>query len=80
MSNGSKKLKQEPRMARHCRSPVLRAERKRNNNNKFLTSALDRGEWLASRLGCFNSEEISPRYSLDSYPLGPRVDLDVVLK
>jgi hypothetical protein len=28
MSNGSKKLKQEPRMARHCRSPVLRAERK----------------------------------------------------
>jgi hypothetical protein len=30
MSNGSKKLKQEPRMARHCQSPVLRAERKRN--------------------------------------------------
>jgi hypothetical protein len=30
MSNGSKKLKQEPRMARHCRSPVLRAERKRS--------------------------------------------------
>jgi hypothetical protein len=30
MSNGSKKLKQEPRMARHCRSPMLRAERKRN--------------------------------------------------
>jgi hypothetical protein len=29
MSNGSKKLKQEPRMARHCRSPMLRAERKR---------------------------------------------------
>jgi hypothetical protein len=30
MSNGSKKLKQEPRMARHCWSPMLRAERKRN--------------------------------------------------
>jgi hypothetical protein len=30
LSNGSKKLKQEPRMARHCRSPMLRAERKRN--------------------------------------------------
>jgi hypothetical protein len=30
MSNGSKILKQEPRMARHCRSPMLRAERKRN--------------------------------------------------
>jgi hypothetical protein len=30
MSNGSKKLKQEPRMARHCRSPMLHAERKRN--------------------------------------------------
>jgi hypothetical protein len=30
MSNGSKKLKQEPRMARQCRSPMLRAERKRN--------------------------------------------------
>jgi hypothetical protein len=30
MSNGSKKLKQQPRMARHCRSPMLRAERKRN--------------------------------------------------
>jgi hypothetical protein len=25
MSNGSKKLKQEPRMARHSRSPMLRA-------------------------------------------------------
>jgi hypothetical protein len=33
MSNGSKKLKQEPRMARHCRSPMLRSERKRNNDN-----------------------------------------------
>jgi hypothetical protein len=40
ISNGSKKLKQEPRMARHCRNPMLRAERKRdddddddNNNN-----------------------------------------------
>jgi hypothetical protein len=30
MSNGSKKLTQEPRMARPCRSPMLRAERKRN--------------------------------------------------
>jgi hypothetical protein len=30
MSNGSKKLKQEPRMVRHRRSPMLRAERKRN--------------------------------------------------
>jgi hypothetical protein len=30
MSNGSKKLKQEPRMARHCRSPMLYAKRKRN--------------------------------------------------
>jgi hypothetical protein len=30
MSNGSKKLKQEPQMARHCRSPMLRVERKRN--------------------------------------------------
>jgi hypothetical protein len=30
MSNGSKKLKQEPRMARHCRSAMLRAGRKRN--------------------------------------------------
>jgi hypothetical protein len=30
MPNGSKKLKQEPRMARHCRSPMLRAGRKRN--------------------------------------------------
>jgi hypothetical protein len=30
MSNASKKLKQEPRMARHCRSPMFRAERKRN--------------------------------------------------
>jgi hypothetical protein len=41
MSSGSKKLKQEPRMARHCRSPMLRAERKRNddddnNNNNFM--------------------------------------------
>jgi hypothetical protein len=30
MSNGSNKLRQEPRMARHCRSPMLLAERKRN--------------------------------------------------
>jgi hypothetical protein len=29
-SPGSKKLKQEPRMAMHFRSPMLRAERKRN--------------------------------------------------
>jgi hypothetical protein len=28
--DGSKKLKQEPRMARHSRSPMLREERKRN--------------------------------------------------
>jgi hypothetical protein len=30
MPHGSKKLKQEPRMARHCRNPMLRTERKRN--------------------------------------------------
>jgi hypothetical protein len=30
ISNGPKKLKQEPRMARHCRGPMLLAERKRN--------------------------------------------------
>jgi hypothetical protein len=30
MSNGSKKLKEEPRMASHCRSPMLHAERKNN--------------------------------------------------
>jgi hypothetical protein len=30
ISNGSKKLKQDPRMARHCRNPMLRAERKWN--------------------------------------------------
>jgi hypothetical protein len=30
MSNGSKKLKQEPQMARHCQNPMLREERKRN--------------------------------------------------
>jgi hypothetical protein len=30
MSKGSKNLKQEPRMARNCRSPMLRAERNRN--------------------------------------------------
>jgi hypothetical protein len=30
MSNGAKKLNQDPRMAGHCRSPMLRAERKRN--------------------------------------------------
>jgi hypothetical protein len=28
MSNGSTKLKQEPRMARYCRSPMLRTERR----------------------------------------------------
>jgi hypothetical protein len=36
MSNGSKKLKQEPRMARHCRSPMLREERKRNNKTIII--------------------------------------------
>jgi hypothetical protein len=30
MANGSKKLKQEPWMAKHCRRPMLREERKRN--------------------------------------------------
>jgi hypothetical protein len=44
-----------------------------------LTSALDGGEWSASRPGRFNSGEITPRYPLDRR-LGGLVGLDAVEK
>jgi hypothetical protein len=34
MSNGSKKLKQEPRMARHYRSPMLHAEQQQQQQQQ----------------------------------------------
>jgi hypothetical protein len=38
----------------------------------FLTSALVRGEWSASRSVCFIPEEIAPRYPLDRRLGGPQ--------
>jgi hypothetical protein len=40
MSNGSKKLKQEPRMARHCRSPMLWTKRKSNKQKSILCTSV----------------------------------------
>jgi hypothetical protein len=39
---------------------------------KFLTSALDRGEWSDSRPGCFVPEEIAPRYPMCRRLGGPQ--------
>jgi hypothetical protein len=51
MSNGSKKLKQEPRIARHCRSPTLRAERKSNNRMVAVNDELRR-IWKEETVAC----------------------------
>jgi hypothetical protein len=45
----------------------------------FLTSALDRTEWSASRLGRFTPWEIAPGTHLIGW-VGPRVGLDVLEK
>jgi hypothetical protein len=43
---------------------------------RFLTSALVRGEWSASRPGCFTAGERARRYSLDKKFGGHRADLN----
>jgi hypothetical protein len=46
----------------------------------FLVSALDRGEWSASRPGSITSAEIAPRaHSIGGW-VGPRFGLDEVEK
>jgi hypothetical protein len=47
---------------------------------RILTSALDEGEWSASRSGCFTSTERAPRTHWIGSCVGPRAVLDAVMK
>jgi len=45
-----------------------------------LTSALDGGEWSASRPGRFTARITAPQYPLDRGWMGPSAGLDAVAK
>jgi hypothetical protein len=45
-----------------------------------LISALDRSEWSASRLGCFTPRETAPDTHWIGSWVGPRADLDAMVK
>jgi hypothetical protein len=48
--------------------------------HSFLTSAVDRGEWSASRLGRFTPRERAPVTHWIRGSVGPRAVLDVVVE
>jgi hypothetical protein len=52
----------------------------RYSSTHSLTSALDGGEWLASRSGSFTPMETAPGTHRIGGWVGPRVGLDVVVK
>jgi hypothetical protein len=52
----------------------------RYSSKHSLTSALDRGEWSASRLGRFTPRERAPRTHCIGGWVGPRAVLDAVVK